>query len=228
MGEFKEIISEKWSERAPTFDEDHATENIDMWRYTLEELIGGKGNGTVLDVGTGTGFLANMISELGYRSVGIDFADGMMEIGKQNAAKRGTKVEFVKGDGEALPFDDNSFDVVVNCRVLWLLLDPVTALKEWKRVLKPGGVLLSFIRITTQEEKAQKLLEKTASTQMYPPEVSEAMPLRQAPIDDHLSAYLTAGFHNPEAILLRKDLSFKEDAKPWYVFKGVKEAEKTV
>ena len=223
MPDYKEIISEKWSERATTFDEGHATESVDLWRSTLEELIGREGNGAVLDVGTGTAFLANMISELGYRSVGIDFADGMMEIGRQNSASRGTNVEFVKGDGEALPFADNSFDAVVNSRVLWLLLDPVKAMKEWKRVLKPGGVLLSFIRITTPEEQAQKLAENSETKEMYPPEVSDAMPLRAAPIDDHLAAYQKAGFYNPEAILLRRDLSLKEDAKPWYAFKGVKE-----
>lgn len=225
MTDFKEIISNKWTEHAPTFDEGHATENVDLWRHTLEELIGRNGKGRVLDVGTGTGFLANMTAELGYSAVGIDFSEGMLEIGRTNSAKRGTNVDFVMGDGEALPFDDNTFDVVVNSRVLWLLLDPVKAMKEWKRVLKPGGVLLSFIRITTAEEKAQKLLENQDTKQQYPPEVSEAMPLRQAPIENHLVAYQSAGFHNPAAILLRKDLSFKEDAKPWHVFKGVKEAE---
>ena len=111
----------------------------------------------------------------------------------------------------------------MNSRVLWLLLDPVKAIKEWKRVLKPGGMLLSFIRITTPEEKAQKLAENGETKEMYPPEVSDAMPLRAAPIDDHLAAYQKAGFYNPEAILLRQDLSLKEDAKPWYAFKGVKE-----
>ncbi|MDK2935485.1 MAG: hypothetical protein PWP62_493 [Eubacteriaceae bacterium] len=223
MENFKEIISSKWTERAPTFDEDHATENVDLWRQTLEELIGKKGNGKVLDIGTGTGFLANMVAELGYHSVGIDFSEGMLEIGRSNSANRGTAVEFVMGDGDMLPFDDNSFDAVINSRVLWLILDPVKSIKEWMRVLKPGGVLLSFIRITTPQERAQRELENPNTKMQYPPELSNAMPLRDGTIDDHLAAYQKAGFYNPEAILLRKDISLNNDAKPWYALKGTKE-----
>ena len=224
MEEFKKVISKKWTERAPTFDDDHATEDITLWRETLEELICRKGNGSVLDIGTGTGFLANMISELGYCSVGIEFSEGMLEVGRQNTARRGTAVEYILGDGETLPFADNTFDAVVNCRVLWLLLDPVNAIKEWKRVLKPGGAVLSFVRITTPEEKAQ-MLSDTSGKMRYPKKVVQAMPLMAAAIDAHLAAYQDAGFHNPEAILLRRDLSLQEGAKPWYAFRGVKEQE---
>ena len=42
-------------------------------------------------------------------------------------------VEFVKGEGESMPFEDDTFDVIVNCRVLWTLTQPEVSLKEWKR-----------------------------------------------------------------------------------------------
>ena len=226
MNEYKQLISKKWTERAPTFDEDHATENLNSWRLTLEELIGKKGDGSVLDVGTGTGFLANMIAELGYQSTGIDFAEGMLELGRENAKKRGTAVDFVIGDGEQLPFADNSFDVVVNSRVLWLLLDPVKAIAEWKRVLKPGGVLLSFIRIISPEDiermKRESRQNGPKNGVCCPPEIEAAMPLRDAPLDRHLIAYQDAGFYAPEAILLRRNLSDQPELQPWFALKGVK------
>ena len=221
MKEFKQIIADKWTDRAPTFDADHATENLTIWRKVLEELIGRKGQGKVLDVGTGTGFLANMLAEIGYESMGIDFSEGMLELGKQNSLNRGVSVAYYLGDGDALPFEDNTFDALVNCRVLWTLLDPVKSLKEWMRVLKPGGVLLSFTRISTPEERAMWRVEKP--TFQYPEEVDQALPLRAASVEQHLQAHVDAGIYNPAAIQLRKDMGLDPDAyKPWIVFKGVK------
>lgn len=221
MNEFKKIIADKWDWRAATFDADHATENLTVWREVLEELIARGGKGRVLDVGTGTGFLANLLAELGYESVGIDFSKDMLEIGRQNSAARGLSVEYHLGDGDALPFADNSFDVLVNCRVIWTLLDPVSSIREWMRVLKPGGVLLSFTRITTPEEQAVWKLQKPEN--QYPDPVNAALPLRAAPVEKHLEAYRDAGVEYPAAILLRKDLGIDPELySPWYVFKGVK------
>jgi len=46
------------------------------------------------------------------------------------------------GDAENLPFDDGSFDIVMNRYLLWTLPDPKTAVNEWSRVVKSGGKLI--------------------------------------------------------------------------------------
>jgi ubiquinone/menaquinone biosynthesis C-methylase UbiE len=224
MGKNKLIISEKWTSRAPTFDEEHSTENLEVWRCVLEELIGGKGNGVVLDVGTGTGFLANMIAEIGYESIGIDFSEGMLEIGRKNSAARGNAVTYILEDGDNIPFNDNYFDSIVNCRVVWTLLDPVKAFREWMRALKPSGILLSFIKLSSKEERAHWRAEKPQN--QYPEELYEFLPLHAAPLDKYLEAYQDAGFINPAAILLRPDLGTMENGRQWYALKGVKGIER--
>ena len=138
-----DIIEEYWDNRSDTFDEDHATEDIELWREELDKLCDRKKGLECLDIGTGTGFLAMMLAELGHDVTGIDISEKMMELGKQHTEERGVDVTFVKGEGERMPFDDDTFDVIVNCRVLWTLTEPEVSLKEWRRVLKPGGKMLA-------------------------------------------------------------------------------------
>jgi ubiquinone/menaquinone biosynthesis C-methylase UbiE len=92
----------------------------------------------VLDIGSGPGFLAaEMASEAG-RVVGVDPSESMLAM----AARRGAPVEYVAGDAVALPFADETFDVVVATQVYEYVADMPAALTEARRVLKPGGRLL--------------------------------------------------------------------------------------
>lgn len=109
------------------------------WKEFLRTAIGTTPQ-RILDVGTGTGFLALLLAELGHEVTGIDLSDGMMEQGRKKAAARKLAVTFRTGDAETLPAEmESSFDVVINRHLLWTLLEPQKALQEWYRVLKPGG-----------------------------------------------------------------------------------------
>lgn len=95
-------------------------------------------------MGTGTGFLALLFAEMGHEVTGIDLSEGMLEKAKHNADNMGIEIDLFHGDAENLPFEDCSFDLVVNKYLLWALEEPSRAVCEWKRVLKPGGMIFSI------------------------------------------------------------------------------------
>lgn len=98
------------------------------------------GSGRVLDVGCGTGQLAARVRrELrGTRVVGCDFSAGMLD----QARKRDRKTSWVRGDAGRLPFRRGRFDAVVSTEAFHWFPDPRRALREFRRVLRPKGVLL--------------------------------------------------------------------------------------
>jgi ubiquinone/menaquinone biosynthesis C-methylase UbiE len=101
--------------------------------------------GRVLEIGAGTGFfIINLwLAGLVDKASATDISPGMVEVCKRNAAAAGLPdLEARPADAEALPFPDNSFDLVVGHAVLHHLPDVPKALSEALRVLKPGGSLV--------------------------------------------------------------------------------------
>lgn len=90
-----------------------------------------------LDVGTGSGVLADELSRRGARVVGSDLSQGML----RRAARK--RPPAVVADVRALPFGEGRFDLVTASFVLNHLDDPVRGLRELRRVLRPGGTLLA-------------------------------------------------------------------------------------
>ncbi|MDH6223735.1 methyltransferase domain-containing protein [Streptomyces sp. MJP52] len=98
----------------------------------------------VLDVGCGPGTLTADLAELvpGGVVVGLERAPGVLADARAEAARRGTgNVEFAVGDVHALPCPDGAFDVVHAHQVLQHVGDPVAALREMRRVTRPGGLV---------------------------------------------------------------------------------------
>jgi ubiquinone/menaquinone biosynthesis C-methylase UbiE len=89
----------------------------------------------VLDIATGPGYVAARAAERGAETVGIDFAPEMLEL----AGRLHPGLEFREGDANALPFDDESFDVVIANFVMPHLTDLPGAVREAARVARPGG-----------------------------------------------------------------------------------------
>jgi len=97
----------------------------------------------ILDLGSGAGndcFVARAIAGDTGMVTGLDMTEPMIAKARDNCAKlKFTNVDFVLGDIEDMPFDDNIFDVVISNCVLNLVPDKTKAFKEIFRVLKPGG-----------------------------------------------------------------------------------------
>lgn len=113
--------------------------------------------GSVLDVGAGTG--ANLpyyrMEEIS-RLVLLDVGPGMLYRARRKAAEVGIEVEFQEASAEQLPFDDDSFDTVVFTLSLCTIPDPVRALHEARRVLKPGGTLLVLEHVKANDPSLAK------------------------------------------------------------------------
>lgn len=146
VSEVKEVVRTYWNTRAEDYDGciGHGIKSEEekaAWLATLREVVGVEPL-RILDVGTGTGFLACLLAELGHRVTGIDLSERMLEKARVKAQRLGLQVDFRPGDAEKSPFPSNAFDVVVNRHLLWTLPRPELALKEWRRVLRPGGKLV--------------------------------------------------------------------------------------
>ena len=98
----------------------------------------------VLEVGTGPGFFAILLRELGCEVTAIDLTPAMLAEAKENAGKLAGEISFLEMNAEALSFADESFEAVISRNLTWNLPHPERAYAEWARVLKKGGLLLNF------------------------------------------------------------------------------------
>ena len=98
----------------------------------------------VLEVGTGPGFFAILLRELGCEVNAVDLAPAMLAEARKNAGPLAAEIQFAEMNAETLNFADESFDAVVSRNLTWNLPHPDRAYAEWARVLRPGGLLLNF------------------------------------------------------------------------------------
>ncbi len=122
------------------------TFGIDLkWRKLVVKTIAEKNPKQILDIATGTGDFAIMLSKLNpERIVGLDLSQGMLDIGIEKINKRnlGGLIEMIQGDSEQLPFEDSSFDAIVVGFGVRNFEDLDAGLKEIYRVLKPEGIFV--------------------------------------------------------------------------------------
>lgn len=116
----------------------------------------------VLEVAPGPGYFAIELAKLGkYKITGLDISKTFVEIASKNAREAGVEIDFRHGNASNMPFEDGIFDLIV-CRAAFKnFSEPVMAVKEMRRVLRPGGkALIIDLRRDTPRETIDAYVDK--------------------------------------------------------------------
>jgi len=158
-------VRDYWNEKgARLYDKIHYI-NEDKFKDSLLNHLEVNKDCTILDFGTGTGFLASILAKSGFkRIISLDINEHMLLRAKKKLF--GYPVKLVRGDGLNLPIKDNSVDAVVSRWVLWVMPDPERAIKEMIRITKPGGKIITF-ESGSYGNKKKKLTPKKLLKQLH-------------------------------------------------------------
>ncbi|MCL4528425.1 MAG: class I SAM-dependent methyltransferase [Chloroflexi bacterium] len=102
-----------------------------------------KDGDSVLEIAPGAGYLSIELSKLGkYKITGIDISKDLVEIASRNAKEAGVDIDFQQGNVSNMPFHENEFNFIICVLAFKNFKEPLKALEEMHRVLKPGGTAL--------------------------------------------------------------------------------------
>jgi len=112
------------------------------YRPVAAEIVANLNEGTILDLGTGPGYLPVEIAKRSatINVIGVDLSRKLIKMARSNASKEGLadRLAFQSGNAGRLEFADSSFDMVISTGMLHSLKEPVAVLQEIHRVLKAG------------------------------------------------------------------------------------------
>jgi ArsR family transcriptional regulator len=139
-----DAASEYFERIAPIWDEERS---LHAAASTVEaailDVVGERRIGKVLDVGTGTGRMLQLLADRADRAVGLDASHSMLSVARANLERLGVQGwELRQGDVHSPPLERATFDLVVIHQVLHYLDDPARALAEVAQLVAPGGRLL--------------------------------------------------------------------------------------
>lgn len=98
-------------------------------------------HGRVLEIAPGPGYFCIELAKLGhYQITGLDISKSFVAMARQNAAEAGIQAEFRQGDAANMPFENQAFDFIFCQAAFKNFTQPVKAIAEMHRVLRPGGV----------------------------------------------------------------------------------------
>jgi ubiquinone/menaquinone biosynthesis C-methylase UbiE len=117
---------------------------IAAYRQEAERITSSLPDGAkVLEVAFGPGYLAIELARLGRSQVsGLDISHTFVKIASQNAREAGVTADFHQGDAAVMPFDADSFDLIVCQAAFKNFVHPLSALSEMHRILRAGGTAL--------------------------------------------------------------------------------------
>jgi ubiquinone/menaquinone biosynthesis C-methylase UbiE len=154
----------------------------------LSKLCQLKAGQTILNVGSGSGISAAYLAQkYGIKVMGVDILPGMVENAQRWAADKGLsdQLDFRVADARDLPFEDDQFDAVVVESVNTFIPDREKAMREYVRVVKPGGYIgfNEAIWVKEPSETLAEIIIEATSQQFKSPEIWEQL-FREAGLTD--------------------------------------------
>jgi arsenite methyltransferase len=118
-------------------------------------------NARVLDVGCGSGWATRLMAEKARegRVVGVDISDKMVRLAQETSASY-SNVDFRVASAEGLPFQDGEFTHAFSMESLYYYADMLNALREVRRVLKPGGLFVTVLDLYQENEPSHQWIEQ--------------------------------------------------------------------
>ena len=166
MEQLKADIVDYWTRRTEPFSalrgQELHSEKRSLWERELLRALPAGSELDILDVGTGSGFLAILLAAMGHRVTGIDMAPSMCRAAEEQARAAGVHARFLVMDAEAPALPAGSFDVIVSRNLTWNLPHLEQAYAAWYGLLKPGGVLINFDGDYSHERPISELAENPA------------------------------------------------------------------
>ncbi|MGN7292806.1 class I SAM-dependent methyltransferase [Rhizobium sp. SAFR-030] len=165
----RDEIKAYWSLRAETFDSQPGHEIFSeperaAWHALIRRHLGNGDGRKALDLASGTGVVSHLLDDLGFSVTGLDWAEPMLERARAKARARGRTIRFFMGDAENTLEPDAAYDVITNRHLVWTLVDPEAAFREWHRLLKPAGRLLivdgDFVNPSMLSRIANRIAER--------------------------------------------------------------------
>jgi ubiquinone/menaquinone biosynthesis C-methylase UbiE len=141
--------------------------------HVAQDIVAHLEEGTILDLGTGPGYLPIEIAKKSstIRIIGIDLSRKLIQIARSNARKAGLsgQMDFQFGNAGRLKFEDSTFDMVISTGMLHSLKAPVKVLKEIYRVLKESGEAWIYdpAKVVSQVDRRQWKATLTLPEQFF-------------------------------------------------------------
>ncbi len=177
----------------------------DIWNGSLD-LARLRGDETILDIGCGNGLYLGVLRARRHRGLVCagDFSQGMLRSARPAAGDG----PLLMSDVQAIPFADDTFDVTLAMHMLYHVPDRAVAIRELRRVLRPGGVALVVTNSETHFEELDDLLVECAAT---------ATGIERLPARSHINFTMESGaqelataFSSVEAHAFASELALTE------------------
>jgi ubiquinone/menaquinone biosynthesis C-methylase UbiE len=177
--------------------------DLDEFKALAKRMSADLGAGaSVLEVAPGPGYFSIELAKLGsYQVTGLDISKTFVELARTNARQDNVKVDFQQGNASQMPFQDGSFDLIV-CRAAFKnFSEPVAALQQMRRVLRPGGkALIIDLRRDARKETIDAYVNKMnigAVNSVVTKLTFRLMLLKRAYTQDEFEQFISeSGFEN--------------------------------